>query len=108
MILQRCCCCYNRALDLNPSTFSSIPSMENFILKIAPPPHVHHLTIHALGCCPSLLDTTGIRVPSRNVSNSSLCTVTCTNWPTARCVTAANRVCKGIDIFRKPVTSLTF
>jgi hypothetical protein len=59
-----------------------------------------------LKCCPSLLDTTGIRVPSRNVRNSSLFTVTCTNSPTARCVTAANRVCKDVDIFRKPITSL--
>jgi hypothetical protein len=56
--------------------------------------------------CPSLLDTTGIRVPSRNVRNSSLFTATCTNSPTARRVTAANRACKDVDIFRKAVTSL--
>jgi hypothetical protein len=59
-----------------------------------------------LKCYPSLLYTTGVRVPSRNVRNSPLLTVTCTNSPTARCVTAANRVCKDVDIFRKPVTSL--
>jgi ornithine cyclodeaminase/alanine dehydrogenase-like protein (mu-crystallin family) len=59
-----------------------------------------------LKCCPSLLDTTGIRVSSRNVRNSSLFTATCKSSPTARCVTAANRVCKGTDIFRKTVTSL--
>jgi hypothetical protein len=51
-----------------------------------------------LKCCPSLLDTTGIRVPSRSVRNSSLFTATCTNSPTARCVTAANRVCKDVEI----------
>jgi hypothetical protein len=45
-----------------------------------------------LKCCPSLLDTTGIRVPSRNVRNSSLFTATCKNSLSARCVTAANRV----------------
>jgi hypothetical protein len=59
-----------------------------------------------LECCLSLLNATGVRVPSRNVRNSSLFTATCTNPPTARCVTAANRVCKAADIFRKPVTSL--
>jgi hypothetical protein len=59
-----------------------------------------------LKCCPSLLDTTAIRVPSRNVRNSSLFTATCTNCQTARCVTAANRLCKDVVIFRKPVTSL--
>jgi hypothetical protein len=59
-----------------------------------------------LKCCPSLLDTTGIRVPSHNVRNSSLFTATCKNSPTARYVMAANRVCKDTDIFRKPITSL--
>jgi hypothetical protein len=59
-----------------------------------------------LKCCPSLLDTTGIRVSSRNVRTSSLFTATCKNSPTARCVTAANRVCKATDIFSKHIASL--
>jgi hypothetical protein len=46
--------------------------------------------------CPSLLHATGIRVPSRNVRNSSLFTAACTNPLSARCVTAANRVCKAV------------
>jgi ornithine cyclodeaminase/alanine dehydrogenase-like protein (mu-crystallin family) len=59
-----------------------------------------------LKCCPSLLDTTGIRVPSRNVRNSSLFSATCKNSPPAKCVTAANGVCEDADIFRKTITSL--
>jgi hypothetical protein len=59
-----------------------------------------------LKCCPCLLYTIGIRVPCSNVRNSSLFTDTCKNCPSARCVAAANRVCKDIDIFRKPVTYL--
>jgi hypothetical protein len=55
-----------------------------------------------LKCCPSLLDTTGIRVLARNFRNSC----TCKNSPSARCVSAANRVCTDIDIFRKPIISL--
>jgi hypothetical protein len=35
-----------------------------------------------------------------------LFTAICKNSPTARCVTAANCVCKATDIFTKPVTSL--
>jgi hypothetical protein len=65
------------------------------------------ISVHSgLKCWPSVLDTTGIRVPSRYVRNSSLFTAACENSPSARCVTAANRVCKDTDIFRKPVTSL--
>jgi hypothetical protein len=59
-----------------------------------------------LKCCPSLLDTTGIPVPSHNVRNPSLFTATCKNPPSAGCVTAANRVRKDTDTFRKPITSL--
>jgi hypothetical protein len=59
-----------------------------------------------LKCCPSVLDTMGIRAPSRNVRNSSLFTATCRNCPSARCVTAANYVCKATVIFGKPITSL--
>jgi hypothetical protein len=51
-----------------------------------------------LKCHPSLLDTTGIRVLPRNFRNSSLFTATCKNSPSARCVSAANRVCTDIAI----------
>jgi hypothetical protein len=60
-----------------------------------------------LKCCPSLLDTTCIRVLSRNFINSSMFTATCKNCPSARCVPAVNRECKVIDIHRNPIISLT-
>jgi hypothetical protein len=56
---------------------------------------------------PSLLDTTGILVLPHNFINSLLFTATCYNSPSARCVVAANRMCKDLDICRKTVTSLT-
>ena len=59
-----------------------------------------------LKCCPSLLATTGIRVLPRNFRNSSLFTATCNNSPSAGYVSAANRLFKDVDIFRKPITSL--
>jgi hypothetical protein len=59
-----------------------------------------------LKCCPSLLDITGIRVLSRNFSNSSLFTATSKNYPSARYVSVANHLCKDVDIIRKPITSL--
>jgi hypothetical protein len=57
-------------------------------------------------CCPSLLDITGCPVFLHNFRNSSLFTATCKNSPCARCVSAANRVCKDVDICRKPIISL--
>jgi hypothetical protein len=59
-----------------------------------------------LKCCPSLLDTTGVRVLPCNFRNFSLFTANCQNSPSARCVSAANRECTDVDIFRKPVTLL--
>jgi len=55
--------------------------------------------------CPSLLDITDIQVFPRNFRYSSLFSVTCKNCPSPGCVSAANRVCKNVDIFRKPITS---
>jgi hypothetical protein len=57
-------------------------------------------------CCLSLLDTSGIRVPAFNFRNSCLFTATCHNYPSAECISAASHVCKDVDIFRKPFTSL--
>jgi len=56
--------------------------------------------------CPSLLDITDIQVFPRNFRSFSLFTATCENCPSAGCVSAANRACKNVDIFRKPFTSL--
>jgi hypothetical protein len=55
---------------------------------------------------PSLFDTTGIQVLPHNFGNAFLCTATCCNSPSARCVAPANRVRKDLDISRKTVTSL--
>ena len=100
----------------------SSPCYDNFLtfLKL-PTLHDRRLFLDALfftsdysvsKCCPSLsdttdtTDTTDIRVLPRHFRNSSLFTVTCTNSPSARRVSAANRVCTDIDIFSKPIISL--
>jgi hypothetical protein len=54
----------------------------------------------SLKCCPSLLESTGIREPSCNFRNHSLFFATSKNSPTARCVLAANRVFKHAGTFR--------
>jgi len=56
--------------------------------------------------CLSLLDTTGIRVLPFNFRNSCLFTAICHNYPSAEWISAASHVCKDVDIFRKPFTSL--
>ena len=58
-----------------------------------------------LKCCPSLLNSIGISVLSRNFRNSSLFTAACKNSPSAGCVSAANFVRKHVDIFKKPTAS---
>jgi hypothetical protein len=52
------------------------------------------------------LDLTSIRVLFRNFRNSSLFAATCKNSPSARRVSAADLLCKDVDILRKPVISL--
>jgi hypothetical protein len=59
-----------------------------------------------LKCCQFLLYITGIRVLPRNFRNSFLFTATSRNSPPAKRVSAANRVCKDVDIFRKPLLHL--
>ena len=53
-----------------------------------------------------ILDITGIRGLPRKFRNSSLFTANCKTSPSARCVSAANRLCKDVDIFRKPINTL--
>jgi len=62
------------------------------------------LFLSGLKCCPSLLNSIGIPVLSRNFRNSSLFTAICKNSPSAGSVSAANFVRKHVDIFRKPIT----
>jgi hypothetical protein len=56
--------------------------------------------------CPSVLETVGLRVPTRSIRNFTTFICTFSHCPSARCVSAANAVCKSIDIFRKSCWSL--
>jgi hypothetical protein len=51
-------------------------------------------------CCPSDLETVGIRVPTRYIRNFTMFSFSSSHCPSARCVSAANAVCKATDIFR--------
>jgi hypothetical protein len=51
--------------------------------------------------CLSVLETVGIRVPTRNIRNFNTLSCSLSHCPSARCVSAANAVCKYTDIFRK-------
>ncbi|PNF24361.1 hypothetical protein B7P43_G11030 [Cryptotermes secundus] len=56
--------------------------------------------------CPSVLETVGIRAPSRNIRNFSLFCCSSSHCPSARCVSAANLVCNSLDIFSNSKISL--
>jgi hypothetical protein len=65
------------------------------------------ISVHSgLKCCLSLLNTTGIRVLPFNFRNSCLFSATCHNYLSAEWISAASHVCKAINIFIKPFTSL--
>jgi hypothetical protein len=49
--------------------------------------------------CPSALKAVGLLVPTRNIRNFSTFSCSSSHCPTARCVLAANSVCKFVDIF---------
>ena len=53
-----------------------------------------------------MLDTIGIRVLPFNIRNFCLFTAPCHNYLPAEGILAASHVCKDVDIFRKPFTSL--
>jgi hypothetical protein len=57
--------------------------------------------------CPSVLETVGLRIPTRNIRNFTTFSCPFSHCLSARCVSAANAVCKSIDIFRKPCWSLS-
>jgi hypothetical protein len=56
--------------------------------------------------CPSVLETVSIRVPTRNIRNFTMFSCSFSHYPSARCVSAANSVCKSTDIFCKSSLSL--
>jgi hypothetical protein len=49
--------------------------------------------------CPSVLETVGIRVPTRNIRNFTMFNCSSNHCPSARRVSAANAVCKFTDNF---------
>jgi hypothetical protein len=53
--------------------------------------------------CPSVLETVGLCVPTRQLRDFPLFYVcpTIKNRPSARCASAANVVCRDFDIFRR-------
>jgi hypothetical protein len=56
--------------------------------------------------CPSALETVGLRVSTRNIRNYNMFSCSVSHCPSARCVSAANAVCKSMDIFSKSSGSL--
>jgi hypothetical protein len=56
--------------------------------------------------CQSVLETVGIRVPTRNIRNFNTFSCSLSHCPSARCVSAANAVCKYTDIFSKSYLSV--
>jgi hypothetical protein len=58
--------------------------------------------------CPSVLETVGLRVPTRHLRVFPLFYVcpTIKNCPSARCASAANVVCRDFDVFRNHKVSL--
>jgi hypothetical protein len=58
--------------------------------------------------CPFVLETVGLRVPFRYIRDFSMFSV-CSfskNYPSARCASAANVVCRDVDIFGTKTLSL--
>jgi hypothetical protein len=51
--------------------------------------------------CPSILERVGIRVLTRKIRNFTTFSCSFSHFPSARCVSAANAVCKSKDIFSK-------
>jgi hypothetical protein len=49
--------------------------------------------------CPSVLETVGLPVPTRNIRNFTMFTCSSSHFPSSRCVSAANVVCKHRDNF---------
>jgi hypothetical protein len=60
--------------------------------------------------CPSVLETVGLRVPIRYIRDFSMFSVCSSrkNCPSARCASAANVVCRDVDIFGTKPLSLKY
>jgi hypothetical protein len=59
--------------------------------------------------CSSVFDTVSLRIPTRSVRDYSTFTVhrNFKGSPSVRCASAANAVCRSIDIFNKDCIRLT-
>jgi hypothetical protein len=58
--------------------------------------------------CPSVLETVGLWVPPRYIREFSVLSVRSfsTNFPSPRCASAANAVCRDVNVFRTKTVSL--
>jgi hypothetical protein len=58
------------------------------------------LVFTGTNCCSSVLETVGIRDPTRNIRNFTMFSRSSSHCPSSRCVPAGNAVCKSTDIYR--------
>jgi hypothetical protein len=60
--------------------------------------------------CPSVLEIVGLRVPARYIRDFALFNVcsSCKNCPSATCASAANIICRDVDIFGAGNVHLNF
>jgi hypothetical protein len=59
--------------------------------------------------CPSLLEAVGLPVPTRHLRDFSMLNFSppLKNRPSARCASAANVVCRDLDVFKTHIVSLS-
>jgi hypothetical protein len=104
--------CYNRFLPQVQYTYSNAPEHLKLLSLRKRRDHNDALFLIQvyLGSkfCPSVLETVGLRVPTRHLRDFSLFYVcpTIKNCPSARCASAANDVCRDFDVFRNHNVSL--
>jgi hypothetical protein len=104
--------CYNRFLPQVHYTYSN--ALERLKLHTLRKRRNHLDALFLIQDClgskfsPSVLETVGLRVPTRHLRDFPLFYVcpTIKNCPSARCATAANVVCRDFDVFRNHNVSL--
>jgi hypothetical protein len=70
---------------------------------------MHLFFIHAFAgqkFCPPLINSSSLRVPSRNIRNFTPSSLSRKYCPSDRCATAAHLVRNDIDIFSKQIKTL--
>jgi hypothetical protein len=107
--------CYNRFLSQDSNGYSYANALQVLNLRTL---HDRRHQLHAIfvinvllgsKSCPSTLDIIGLRVPTRNLRDFSLCYVSSyyKNCPSGRCVIAANSICNNMDVFRREFVTLS-